>query len=61
MAARCDVCGLPDIHNGHGDGIGSCQCPRCEGPCGVAEGSYLCSCPTGEYDDNDDFDWGDTE
>lgn len=46
---RCDVCGLPDLHNGCGDGIGSCDCPRCE--CGVAESSALCTCPPeGELD-----------
>lgn len=40
---RCDVCNLPDLHHGYGDGIGSCDCPRCE--CGVAEWSDLCTCP----------------
>jgi hypothetical protein len=43
MSQRCDVCSLPDLHNGYGDGIGSCDCPRCE--CGVAEWSDLCTCP----------------
>lgn len=38
----CDVCGLPDIHRGQGDGIGSCDCPRCD--CGVARSSAFCSC-----------------
>lgn len=42
----CDVCNLPDIHNGQGDGIGSCECPRCD--CGVAAWSSLCTCPTEE-------------
>ena len=45
---RCDVCGLPDLHNGQGDGIGSCDCPRCE--CGAAAWSVLCVCPTEEDD-----------
>jgi hypothetical protein len=43
MSPRCDVCNLPDLHHGYGDGIGSCDCPRCE--CGVAEWSDLCTCP----------------
>ena len=40
---ECDVCGLPDPYNGDGDGIGSCECPRCE--CGAAADSQFCSCP----------------
>ncbi|SCL16415.1 hypothetical protein GA0074692_0024 [Micromonospora pallida] len=52
---RCDVCGLPDPYAGQGDGIGSCDCPRCDHGCGVARGSYLCSgddgiCDCEEYD-----------
>ena len=39
----CDVCLLPDPYDGDGDGIGSCDCPRCE--CGAAYGSVFCSCP----------------
>lgn len=38
----CDVCGLPDLHRGQGDGIGSCDCPRCD--CGAARSSTFCSC-----------------
>lgn len=38
----CDVCGLPDLHRGNGDGIGSCDCPRCD--CGVARSSSFCTC-----------------
>lgn len=30
----CLDCGLPDLHRGQGDGIGSCECPRCE-DCGA--------------------------
>lgn len=26
----CFRCGLPDQYRGQGDGIGSCDCPRCE-------------------------------
>lgn len=51
----CDVCGLPDIYNGQGDGAGSCDCPRCD--CGVAIGSYVCTCPPADEpeDDPDSF------
>lgn len=38
---RCFECGLPDRYNGHGDGIGSCQCMRCE-HCGGPPG--VCNC-----------------
>ena len=26
----CWLCGLPDPYRGQGDGIGSCECPRCD-------------------------------
>lgn len=42
VLGRCDVCGLPDPYRGHGDGIGSCDCPRCD--CGTARSSSFCSC-----------------
>ena len=42
----CDVCGLPDNYRGQGDGLGSCDCPRCD--CGEARHSYLCTCPPGD-------------
>lgn len=50
----CDVCGLPDPYRGRGDGVGSCDCPRCD--CGAARGSFLCGCPSDEwpYDDEED-------
>lgn len=54
----CDVCGLPDPYNGTGDGIGSCDCPRCE--CGTAAHSVLCTCPPDDYWDSDERD-GDEE
>lgn len=55
----CDVCGLPDPYRGQGDGIGSCDCPRC--PCGAAALSQFCTC---ERDDDpgwpdDDEPWPD--
>jgi hypothetical protein len=40
---RCDVCDLPDPYQGNGDGIGSCDCTRCE--CGAAAWSMFCTCP----------------
>lgn len=43
----CDVCGLDDPYHGTGDGVGSCDCPRCD--CGAADGSALCICPMEEY------------
>lgn len=43
---RCLDCGLPDPYNGQGDGIGSCDCPRCQ-CCGA--GPQECEC-------NRDFD-----
>ena len=46
-SAECDVCGLPDIHQGAGDGIGSCDCPRCDGG-EAAANSALCICPPDE-------------
>jgi hypothetical protein len=45
---RCGDCGLPDLHRGQGDGIGSCDCPRCE--CG--DPRWLCD---GHDDDLDDY------
>lgn len=45
----CDVCGLYDTYRGRGDGIGSCDCARCD--CGAARGSYLCDCPPDDPDD----------
>lgn len=49
---RCDVCLLPDPYSGGGDGIGSCDCSRCE--CGMAAWSSLCTCPSDE-----DTEWPD--
>lgn len=45
----CDVCGLPDPYQGAGDGIGSCDCPRCQ--CGAAACSWLCTCPPDDVAD----------
>lgn len=46
---QCFDCGLPDPYDGAGDGIGSCDCRRCE-VCGWAPG--VCSCE--EYDPYED-------
>lgn len=47
---RCLDCGLPDSYDGGGDGIGSCDCPRCEN-CGAAP--QECNCE--EYSGEDDL------
>lgn len=52
---RCWDCRLPDPYNGQGDGIGSCECPRCE-QCG---GPPL-QCDCRDYDEYQP-DWGDDE
>lgn len=52
-AMECDVCGLTDPYNGQGDGIGSCDCPRCDGRCGAAAGSMFCACvPEDDFEDD---------
>ena len=51
MNIDCDVCGLPDLYDGQGDGIGSCQCPRCDGG-EAAHNSVLCICPPDDYFDD---------
>jgi hypothetical protein len=48
---RCFECGLPDNYLGHGDGIGSCDCARCEW-CGGPPG--VCNCS-----EDDGQDWPD--
>lgn len=57
----CDVCGLPDDYRGQGDGIGSCDCPRCD--CGSAKYSVFCDCPDDDYSDGEwpDDPWPDAE
>lgn len=40
-------CGLPDPYHGDGDGIGSCECPRCE-DCGAAP--LTCDCASADFD-----------
>jgi len=54
---NCFDCGLPDPYQGRGDGIGSCECPRCqecgappEG-CDCAWTEDLCDC-CGDPDDD---------
>lgn len=50
---NCQRCGLPDIHAGAGDGIGSCDCARCD-CCGA--GPDDCECRRDHdpiYDDPD--------
>jgi hypothetical protein len=66
----CFDCGLPDTYRGQGDGIGSCECPRCE-RCGSGPGcdcrdddEFFCGdpdCSCGDPDDDaghaDDWEW----
>lgn len=47
---RCPACGLPDSYRGQGDGIGSCDCPRCD--CCHA-GPDECECRR-DFDELDD-------
>lgn len=54
---RCLDCGLPDLHNGDGDGIGSCECPRCYSCGAPPEG---CGCSWAEDWPDDDAGHGDT-
>ena len=49
---RCFDCNLPDPYDGNGDGIGSCDCSRCEW-CGQPPG--VCSCTAYDYEE----DWPD--
>jgi hypothetical protein len=42
----CLECNLPDPYNGGGDGIGPCECPRCD-ECGAPP----LVCYHDEYDD----------
>lgn len=47
--ATCDVCTLPQSRY-QGDGIGSCDCPRCD-QCGQSVHSQFCDCDT----DHDEY------
>lgn len=47
----CYDCGLVDAYDGRGDGIGSCDCPRCP-DCRAAPGDC-------DGHDDEDWDWGD--
>lgn len=46
MSWTCMRCGLPDNYHGDGDGIGSCDCSRCD----------CCSAAPQECDCGRDFD-----
>ncbi|MEU7904139.1 hypothetical protein [Actinoplanes sp. NPDC049118] len=63
VCAPCFDCGLPDTYDGQGDGIGSCECPRCErcgsGPgcdCRWDDDNFACPCGGGCWDDRPDDD-----
>lgn len=53
----CPRCQLPDLYHGQGDGIGTCDCPRCScchaGPDG-------CSCRQ-DWDCDEDWDGDEAE
>lgn len=50
----CPDCMLPDSYAGHGDGIGSCDCPRCQ-CCGTGPMDCDCGRDWDEfYDDPDE-------
>lgn len=46
---RCPECLLPDPYGGEGDGIGSCDCHRCE-RCGGPDPAGMCE--AGHADDD---------
>lgn len=52
---NCQQCGLPDPYRGQGDGIGSCECPRCD-CCGAAPDECDCDRDYDEYHAFDDDD-----
>lgn len=47
----CPRCGLPDQYNGQGDGIGSCDCSRCD-CCGAGPDECDCRRDFDQYDDD---------
>lgn len=53
---RCLTCNLPDPYNGDGDGIGSCECPRCD-TCGSAPLTCECEREQCEPELEPDADW----
>lgn len=48
---ECFSCGLPDPYDGDGDGIGSCECPRCD-ECGAEPLGCRCA-----VDDDEVYLW----
>ncbi len=53
---HCQRCGLPDSYRGQGDGIGSCDCSRCD-CCGAAPYECECSYDREDWDDDEPWDW----
>lgn len=51
----CPQCGLPDHYHGQGDGIGSCDCMRCE-CCGAGPDDCECRRDWDQYEDEGPFD-----
>lgn len=56
MSWTCQRCQLPDLHHGDGDGIGSCDCSRCD-CCGAAPYDCECSRDFDEMYDDPDEPW----
>lgn len=51
----CPACGLPDDYRGEGDGIGSCECSRCD-CCGRGPDDCECRRDWNDYDHAEDLD-----
>lgn len=51
----CQECGLDDEFNGRGDGIGSCDCPRCQ-CCGAGPLECECSYEGFDFEEDDPYD-----
>lgn len=49
----CRECGLPDLHCGQGDGIGSCECRRCDCCGGGPNDDCNCRYEWPEHDEDD--------
>ena len=58
MSWPCQNCGLPDLYHGDGDGIGSCECARCE-TCGAPPLGCSCDADADYYGADDPYDDGD--
>jgi hypothetical protein len=53
VSLGCSSCGLPDPYCGAGDGIGSCECSRCD-CCGAPPDGCECGRDWEDYGDGDE-------